>query len=320
MTKPDPAVSIEQWQAKLLARIDRLAREHATVQARGFGGYAGADGTPEQEWRSHLDALEAERETTEQLAIELGIPPRWVDRARTNGAEAAELSAATAAIAQAVAHPSPAAGIPEAAASVSKQLFIDMAVVDVWHVHRMALLSAARDARLSAGRLRLGADPVADMQFHRNMNLHHQRAAGLSDAAQLSAPEVDALWDSPQVRTARQQAAEQINRWDDLQLEFEWRRYTRPTTDPVLPPYIPVDPDTGAPTTQAQARPPDPDELIARAAAALGIDPERTDRLPIRLAAAIDIALPGAGARDWAPDPATAPPPTSLRPDVGPEP
>ncbi|MFF0458412.1 hypothetical protein [Nocardia africana] len=320
MTDPNPAVSIEQWQAKLLARIDRLAREHATVRARSFGGYAGTDGTPEQEWRSHLDALEAERETTEQLAIELGIPPRWVDRARTNGAEAAEHPAPTAAIAQTVAHPNPAAGSPEAAASAAKQLFIDMAVVDVWHVHRMALLSAARDARLSAGRLGLGADPVADMQFHRTMHLHHQRAAGLSDAAQLSAPEVEALWNSPQVHTARQQAAEQINRWDDLQLEFEWRRYTQPTTDPALPPYIPVDPDTGAPITHAQARPPDPAELIARAAAALGFDPQRTDRLPIRLATAIDIALPETGARDWAPDPAATPPPTSTRPDLGPEP
>ncbi|NKY87554.1 hypothetical protein [Nocardia veterana] len=320
MTDPHSAVSIEQWQAKLLARIDRLAREHATVRARGFGGYDGTDGTPEQEWRSHLDALEAQRETIEQLAIELGIPPQWVGRARTNGAEAAEHPAPTEAIAQAVAHPSPAAGPPEAAASAAKQLFIDMAVVDVWHVHRMALLSAARDARLSAGRLGLGADPVADMQFHRNLTLHHQRAARLSDAAQLSAPEVEALWNSSQVHTARQQAAEQINRWDDLQLEFEWRRYTRPMADPALPPYIPVHPDTGAPTTHAQARPPDPIELIARAAAALGIDPERTDRLPIHLANAIDVALPETAARDWGPGPTTTPPPTSPRPDLGPEP
>ncbi|OXR40072.1 hypothetical protein B7C42_07876 [Nocardia cerradoensis] len=310
---------MEQWQAKLLARIDQLARTYALVQARGFDGYDGSDTTPEQEWRSHLDALEAERETIEQLAIELGIPAQWVERARTNGVEAAEHSSPTPETAPADTNPSPEAGMPEAA-SASKQLFIDMAVVDVWHVHRMALLSAARDARLSAGRLGLGADPVADMQFHRNMNLHHQRAAGLSDAAQLSAPEVEALWNSPQVHTARRQAAEQINRWDDLHLEFEWRRYTQPATDPVLPPYIPVDPDTGTPTTHAQARPPDPSELIARAAAALGIDPDRTDRLPIHHATAIDIALPETTARDWDPGPATPPPPTPTRPDLGPEP
>ncbi|WP_157126678.1 hypothetical protein, partial [Nocardia africana] len=95
MTNPGPAVSMEQWQAKLLARIDRLARTYALVQTRGFGGYDGSDGTPEQEWRSHLDALEAEREAIEQLAIELGIPPQWVERARTNGAEAAQLSSPT---------------------------------------------------------------------------------------------------------------------------------------------------------------------------------------------------------------------------------
>lgn len=319
MTNPDPGVAMEQWQAKLLATINHLARTYATVQARGFAGYDGSDGTPEQEWRSHLDALEAERETTEQLAIELGIPPQWIERARTNGAEATQYPSPTTETAPAIADPSPDAGMPEVA-SAAKQLFIDMAVVDVWHVHRMALLSAARDARLSIGRLGLGADPVADMQFHRNMNLHHQRAAGLSDAAQLSAPEVEALWNSPQVHTARRQAAEQINRWDDLHLEFEWRRYTQPATDPVLPPYIPVDPDTGTPTTHAQAPPPDPSELIARAAAALGIDPDRTDRLPIHHATAIDIALPETTARDWNPHPATTPPPPPTRPDLGPEP
>lgn len=320
MTKPGSGVSLEQWQAKLLARIDRLAHTYAQVQARGYAGYDGSDATPEQEWRSHLDALEAERETIEQLAIELGIPPQWVERARTNGAEAAELHSPTSDFAHTGANASPEAGMP-AAASASKQLFIDMAVVDVWHVHRMALLSAARDARLSAGRLGLGADPVADRQFHRNMHLHHQRAAGLSDAAQLSAPEVEALWNSPQVHTARRQAAEQINRWDDLHLEFEWRRYTQPATDPVLPPYIPVDPDTGTPTTHAQARPPDPSELIARAAAALGIDPDRTDRLPTHHATAIDIALPETTARDWNPDPTTTTrPATPTRPDLGPEP
>ncbi|MGW0052620.1 hypothetical protein [Nocardia nova] len=319
MTNPGSGVSLEQWQAKLLARIDRLARTYALVQARGFDGYDGSDATPEREWRSHLDALEAERESIEQLAIELGIPPQWVERARTNGTEAAQMPLPAAGIAHTGANSSPEAGMP-GVASASKQLFIDMAVVDVWHVHRMALLSAARDARLNAGRLGLGADPVADMQFHRNMNLHHQRAAGLSDAAQLSAPEVDALWNSPQVHTARRQAVEQINRWDDLHLEFEWRRYTQPVTDPVLPPYIPVDPDTGTPTTHAQVHPPDPGELIARAAAALGIDPDRTDRLPIHHATAVDIALPETTARDWNPDPIPTPPPSATRPDVGPEP
>ncbi|MBF5000699.1 hypothetical protein IRT45_26525 [Nocardia sp. BSTN01] len=316
---PGPARSIEQWQAKLLARIDRLAREYAMVQARGFTGYDGTDGSPEQEWRSHLDALEAERETTEQLAIELGIPPQWVEHARTNGTEAAELPPPAPEIANTVVDQTSQADI-SGAASASKQLFIDMAVVDVWHVHRMALLTAARDSRLNAGRLGLGADPIADRQFHRNMALHHQRAAGLSDAAQLSAPEVAALWDSPQVRTARRQAAQQINRWDDLHLEFEWRRYTQPVTDPALPPYIPTDPATGAPTSQAQAPPPAPEELIARAAAALGIDPNRTDRLPIHHATAIDIALPAATIRDWQPGHAPAPPPTATGPDLGPEP
>ena len=132
MTKPGSGVSLEQWQAKLLARIDRLARTYALVQARGFDGYDGSYATPEQEWRSHLDALEAERETIEQLAIELGIPPQWVERARTNGAEAAELSSPTTDFAHTGANSSPEAGMP-GVAPASKQLFIDMAVVDVWH-------------------------------------------------------------------------------------------------------------------------------------------------------------------------------------------
>ncbi|MEU6559276.1 hypothetical protein [Nocardia nova] len=317
MTEPDPAASIEQWQAKLLARIEQLARTYTHVHARGFANYDGLDGSAEDEWRSHLDALESERETTQTLAIELGVPERWVDQARAKGmADPPQLPDPVPAE-PVPAEPVPAEPVPAesvsapsglgGAVSASRRFLVDMAAVDVWHVHRMALLSAARDIRRTDQYASFGVDPVATMRFERNLEVHYLRAAGLSDAAQLSATEVENLWDSPQVDAARRQAAELISRWDDLQLEFEWRRYTKPDPAPVRPPYIPVDPDTGAPVTRAQAPPPALEQLVSRAAAALGADPERTDRFPISHTHAIDAALPATASRSWEPAPGTGP-------------
>lgn len=297
MTQPEPLpeqMVVPQWQDSLLRRIHHLAAEFVRIEALGAHGYDGTDGTSEQEWLDHLDTLSAVREATERLALSVGIPQRWIERARNDGAGRPEPDTAAA---------------EEVHAAEAKQFYLDMLGVDLWNLQRMAFVAAARNERIAQGRYEFGADPVAGAEYRRNMAVLHTRVSALSAAADLTPIEAQNLWGGAEVENLTHATAVAVTRWDNLTLEFAWRRYATPTSDADRPPYIPFESRDAASNRHPASLPPQPEQLIEQATEALQARTSRPVTGPFTIDAAVETFLPAGTRRVWAyqpPDEATA--------------
>ncbi|MBB5916855.1 hypothetical protein BJY24_005767 [Nocardia transvalensis] len=288
--EPDEAVS--QWHQRLLWQIQYFASEHARISRAGPEGYDNGDGSPEDAWRSHLDALAAHREVAEQDAQSAGIPADLVTRARDTGTRGGTATATVAAAANAD---------PPSVRDEVKEFYGDMLSLDWWHLERMALIDTARTLRMPDGLYGLGTDSNARDSFARNMRHLHTRVTALAAAAELTDAEGRLLWGDPGVQAWRRYAAATVDTVDDLTLEHTWRGYADPLTEPDIPPYIPTDPATGAPAGQLHTLPPTPDELLAWTRHALTATPERAASTQT----AVDTALPDTADRAWTAEPTT---------------
>ncbi|WP_406279372.1 hypothetical protein OH799_11870 [Nocardia sp. NBC_00881] len=305
MTTPEsefsPPQTVVQWQAQLLLRIRLLAAEHARILDAGWENFEAlaADGDPQQVWQAHLDGLEAQREQAEQTALTAGIEAAWIEDARELGSRSTR--------------PRVDAGVRQNPSrdNAAQDFYVDMLSLDLWHLERMAGLSAARADRIATGRWSFGTNPQAVAQFTQNMQLYHERVTALVHAAEITATEADLLWGLDAEGSRRQQAVH-LETYDELTLVNEWNSYATARGDLAVPPYIPTDPDTGTLTAGAKVTPPTPQHLINAATAslraefvdaALGRDGE-LDRVadPTAITEAVDAALP-AGGHTWDSEP-----------------
>ncbi|MCU1644023.1 MAG: hypothetical protein JWN03_4298 [Nocardia sp.] len=282
---PDKA-SIPQWKNDLLRRVHDLAADFVRIESLGADGYDGTDSDPEADWLNHLDALTAVRESTERIALSVGVPQSWIERARDVGAGRTA--------------PAGKVMVPEEP-SEAKQFYLDMLSVDLWNLQRMAFVAAARDLRLTDIGYQFGRDPIAGREYQRNMDLLHTRISTLADAAAITVHDAENLWGTGQTEDVRRLAAATVNGWDDLAVEFAWRHYSKPNPDGALPPYIPVDARTGEPVHRIGIRPPTPQQLLDQATDTLRADmaePSTNGHGDIQTA--IDAALPADATWSWA--------------------
>ncbi|WP_063043319.1 hypothetical protein [Nocardia pseudovaccinii] len=302
MTTPEPESSPPQsevqWQAQLLLRIRLLAAEHTRILDAGWENFetVTAEDDPRTVWQTHLDGLEAQREQAEQTALTAGIEPAWIEDARELGTRSSR--------------PRVDAGVRQNPArdNAAQDFYVDMLALDLWHLERMAGLSAARADRIETGRWSFGTNPVAAAQFSQNMQLYHQRVTALAHAAQITATEADLLW-GPGADGDRRHHAVHLETYDELTLVNEWNSYASPRDDLAIPPYIPTDPDTGIPVAGAEATPPTPQQMIATATTSLRAEfvdaaisgaASEFERAAdsTAISEAIDAALPE-GVEDW---------------------
>ncbi|WP_280503274.1 hypothetical protein [Nocardia farcinica] len=291
MTTPnDPHESMEQWQLRTLLTIGHLAAEHARILDAGWTGFdAVDDGGPEAAWQHHLEALDGERERLEQTALSAGVDPGLIADAAALGQQRSRprVDAATRELS------SPARD--DAAAG----FYVDMLVVDLWRLERMAAVAAARNERIATGRYSFGADPLAESRFAANMDLYHQRVTALATAARITVAEAEELWGSG-AEPVRRQHAIGLHGGDELALIQEWNSYARPTTELASPPYIPPNPAAGAPSSDMPVHPPIPQQMIAAAEASIRSEigdtalagPDTGTTALSAISAAVDDALP----------------------------
>ncbi|MGO4613024.1 hypothetical protein AB4305_03610 [Nocardia sp. 2YAB30] len=322
MTTPDsefsPPQTVVQWQAQLLLRIRLLAAEHTRILDAGWENFEAltTDGDPQTAWRTHLDGLEAQREQAEQTALTAGVEAAWIEDARELGSRSTR--------------PRVDAGLRQNPSrdNAAQDFYVDMLALDLWHLERMAGLSAARADRIATGRWSFGTNPIAAAQFAQNMQLRYERVTALAHAAQITTAEADLLW-GPDAEGSRRQHAVHLETYDELTLVNEWNSHATARGELAVPPYIPTDPDTGTPIAGAEVTPPTPQHMIEAATAALraefvdaalGRDGD-LDLGPTVITGAIDAALP-AGEHTWDSEPDDADPATNPHrpPDLGTDP
>ncbi|MET8779012.1 hypothetical protein ABZV58_28750 [Nocardia sp. NPDC004654] len=260
MTTPDssPPDTVAGWQAQLLLRIRMLAAEHTRVRNAGYEITEDPDRNVEHRtaYLAHLDTLEAERELAEQTALSAGLDPTWIEDMRELGGRDA---------------PSPirsSARHAPARDNAAQQMYVDMLGLDLWHLERMASLSAARADRIATGRWSFGTDPLAEQRFARNMAARHQRVTALAHAAEITPAEAETLWGAS-AEGARRAHAVFVETYDELSVVAEWNSYAIASPDLAIPPYLPADSATATPTAGAHASPPTPRQMIDAASASL---------------------------------------------------
>ncbi|WP_280493034.1 hypothetical protein [Nocardia asiatica] len=260
MTTPnDPAETVEQWQARTLLTIGHLAAEHARILDAGWTGFdALDDGGPEAAWQQHLEALDGERERLEQTALSAGVDPGLIADAAALGQQ--RTRPRVDAVTRELSSP--------ARDDAATGFYVDMLMVDLWRLERMAALAAARNERIATGRYSFGADPVTEARFASNMDLYHQRVTALASAARITAAEAEELWGSS-AESARRHHAIHLHGSDELALVQEWNSYARPTNELASPPYIPLEPDAATVTPDTAVLLPSPQQMIAAAEASL---------------------------------------------------
>lgn len=307
MTESDPipkALPLRRWQTELLQRIHDLSADFVRINDLGPDGYDGTDGDPTKDWLDHLDALSAVRESTERIAASVGIPARWIDRARNTGAGQT---------------PQASPDADTTPASESKQFYHDMLSVDLWNLERMAFVAAARQTRLERGTYAFGADPITQASYRRNMTRLHQRVSALADAAEIDTRDVETLWGSSDAIYLRQVTGAALNGWDDLTVESAWRKYSIPSIDAEIPSYIPIDPATGRPHRHG-VHPPTPEQLIADASQAMSAENAAAAPQFRHVDAAINAIIPPGATWQWQHEPVedrstTQPPELDRGPD-----
>ncbi|WP_433620923.1 hypothetical protein [Nocardia sp. CA-120079] len=306
MTTPEPESSspqsVVEWQAQLLLRIRLLAAEHTRILDGGWENFEAltVDDDPRTAWQTHLDGLEAQREQAEQTALTAGIESAWIEDARELGIQSTR--------------PRVDAGVRQNPLrdNAAQDFYVDMLSLDLWHLERMAGLSAARADRIATGRWSFATNPIAGAQFAQNMQLYHERVTALAHAAQITATEAGELW-GPVAEGVRRQLAVNLATYDELTLVNEWNSYATVRTDLAIPPYVPTDPDTGIPIAGAQVIPPTPQHMIDAATASLRAEfvdaainsaASESDHNaePTAITDAIDAALPE-GAHSWDSEP-----------------
>lgn len=305
MTTPESEFStpqtVVQWQSQLLMRIRLLAAEHTRIFDAGWDNFEALSGDSDSRraWQTHLDGLEAQREQAEQTALTAGIEPAWIEDAREIGIRSTR--------------PRVDAGVRQNPSrdNAAQDFYVDMLHLDLWHLERMAAISAARADRIATGRWSFGTNPEAAAQFARNMQLRYERVTALAHAAHITAHEADVLWGAS-AEGERRGHAIHLETYDELALVNEWNSYAKTSGELAVPPYIPTDPDTGTPIAGAEVTPPTPQQMIDTAAASLRaqfIDAalDQADATDPAAAAAIteavDAALPdGEHAWDSEPD------------------
>ncbi|MEU7765047.1 hypothetical protein AB0B25_07985 [Nocardia sp. NPDC049190] len=305
MTTPEsefsPPQTVVQWQAQLLLRIRLLAAEHTRILDAGWENFEAltADDSPQMAWQSHLDGLEAQREQAEQAALTSGIEAAWIEDARELGSRSTR--------------PRVDAGLRQNPSrdNAAQDFYVDMLSLDMWHLERMAAISAARADRIATGRWSFGTNHAAAALFTKNMQLYHERVTVLAHAAQITTTEADLLWGAG-VEGERRQQAVHLETYDELALGNEWNSYATARSDLAVPPYIPTDPDTNTPIARAEVTPPTPQQMIAAATASLRAEfvdaaigrGGELDRAgdPTAITVAIDAALP-AGEQSWDSEP-----------------
>ncbi|MEV0766385.1 hypothetical protein [Nocardia sp. NPDC050435] len=279
--QPDP-----KWQAELLRRIQHWAAEHTRLTALGADGYDGTDIGPTQEWAAQLDAVQAQLDTAEELALESGLEPAWIEDIR-------ELGHRT----------DPMTRMPESApattpaATAYQQFMADKMSVDVWHLQRMSFLVAAYQDRVATGRSSITFTPAQLGRFGNRMLAHHERASALARGAGITAAEGERWW-GPSPAGWQALHISYVSAHDEMGLVGEMRRYMTDDPAATLPPGVA---DFEA-RTGAQAGPPPPEAMIADAYAAIRahfIDHAVADLEGGRAAAeAIESALPAAELAD----------------------
>ncbi|MGW5440555.1 hypothetical protein [Nocardia asteroides] len=298
MTRPNAPGTPSGQPGSLLRRIQVLAAEQRQIEALGSSMFLDSGGVeePKAVWQQRLDNLEAERGTAEREALLAGVDQGWIEDARELGFRSASAPERTA-VRQ---HPDRATG--------AQEFFLEMLEVDLWHLERMAAMDAARTARLVTGRWSLTDDPVTQRQFYDNMRLRHQRLAVLAAAAQVTEIEGQRLWGAA-VEGIRRVHTVAIAALDEATLAREWNGYAAADPGLRVPPYVPRDPSTGAPSSAQLALPPSPPEMVTAAWSALraqfvetALDRAASTTEAAAIAASVDAALGPCGELGWEPE------------------
>ncbi|MBF6331821.1 hypothetical protein [Nocardia transvalensis] len=320
MTQPEPTssktMSVQQLQQQLLQQIHDLAVEETRLTRLGFDA---TDANAEANWRSHLDGIAAQRETTEQAALSAGLRPIAITMARTLGANYRPPE------------PQPAETVvPDSHANsvmpvAGRGFLVDMIKLEWQQLRRMTVLNAARRLRLPEGLFHIGADPEAVAAVERSLHVKRTRIAVLAGVAGLTEQEGAAIWTDGGVEDMRRLAVVAVEPLDDLALEHAWRGIAR-QREPEVPPYVLVDPQTGQPVGDIRVLPPTIEELDANATAALPIadssgaytgPPHPIDR---PAGAAVETILPTGADLEWTATPNPDPEPPRTTPGIGAEP
>ncbi|MFD4429810.1 hypothetical protein [Nocardia sp. NPDC058497] len=298
MSRPNPPGTPPGQPGSLLRRIQVLAAEQRQIEAAGPSMFLDSGGVdpPKEVWQQRLDNLEAERGAAEREALLAGVDQGWIEDARELGFRSAT-APERAAVRQ---HPDRATG--------SQEFFLEMLEVDLWHLERMAAMDADRTHRLATGRWSFTDDPATQRQFYENMHMRQQRVQILAAAAQVTATEGQQLWGAS-VEGIRRVHTVAIAALDDATLAREWNGYAAADPGLRVPPYVPQDPITGAPTSPPLAMPPPPSAMITTARSALhaqfvetALDRAASTTEAAAIAASVDAALGPRSELGWEPE------------------
>ncbi|MFI9410067.1 hypothetical protein [Nocardia gamkensis] len=247
------------WKVRLLEDIQELSVERAHLLRRGYPTYTpSGDGEFQiQSWRSRLRTLDAIRSEAEIHARAVEVPPAWIEAARLLGRQGVRWAGRDAA------PPRPPRG-----SEARRGWVLNTLADDVWHLEHMAVLTAARRARLAAQGIHSEPAPVVASQFHNNMTAVWQRACELASAVNLVDLERGQLW----ARSAHGWGVlltATVHSYDIDTLEERWRTHAWPGVEREARYVVDnirdtVDRDRDR-VLDAEALPPRPQQLIQHA-------------------------------------------------------
>ncbi|TQM32691.1 hypothetical protein [Nocardia bhagyanarayanae] len=304
---------IAQWQAQLLRTVMHWARVEAAELASGAQKYdlaADAEYPAFVIFAANLDAIRTQRENAEAMAVEAGIDAAWVRDVRE------------AALSGSAQLPAPMI-VPDRLSRTNdvERFIADLLLVDLHQLERMVVVTAAIEDRQATGRWSMTFGPEKVQQFTDNLVLRHQRVQAHAHGAAITAAEGERLWGSAAQAVRRQHAVWALAA-TETDLAASYLTFARITPERPVPPYIDIDPVTGAPLRRAQSLLPSPAAMLVEARATLRAEfvtaalADSTPDAGLDTGVAITAALPSMHSGNIAADQVSLPEPN---PDRGPD-
>ncbi|MEV4237086.1 hypothetical protein AB0J47_18130 [Nocardia sp. NPDC049737] len=290
MREPTPEVEyLPSWKLRLLERIQDSAADHARMLRQGYPTYEphyGSGEIPLQNWRTHLRALEADREEIATHALAVGIPSSAIDRAYAVGQRGLRW-------ADSVWSPLKPRGEDAVRAHM-----VEGVAADIWQLEHMAAIAVERRFGRPPSRIQHSPDATEVAQYGRNMAALWNRANNVAHAIELTAQERAELWGRDEAGWLRLTAVT-VRCYNDADLMERWRAYAWPGIEHEARRSIDTLPVGQVAGDEQGAAPPTPHVLIDRATEALTVTTPAEEAARADIGDAVDAALPPDPVAAW---------------------
>ncbi|WP_433678325.1 hypothetical protein [Nocardia sp. CA-119907] len=290
MSEPIPGLDdLPSWKLRLLDRIQDTCAEHARVLQLGYPTYephSGSGEIPLQNWRTHLRALEADREEIVIHALAVGIGSAAIGQAHAAGQRGLRWG-------DSVGSPPT---MPRGEDPVRAHM-VEGIAADIWQLEHMAAIAAERRFGRPPSRIQHHPDAGEVEQYGRNMAALWNRANNVAHAIGLTAQERAELWGRDEAGWQKLTAVT-VRGYDDDALVERWRAYAWPGIEHEVRRSIDTLPASRVAVDEPGAAPPAPHVLIDRATDALTITTSAEEGARAGIDETVDAA--------FAPDPVAA--------------